>query len=96
MRPQSRLAGSQNCGAIFQHLKLDMTLVYVFSKYIFILTKLQEILSVGKVFNTRKISTAFSFSLLHGSPIVYDRREQIRRFVFSGSAFFSNKLTRFP
>jgi len=27
MRPQSRLAGSQNCGAIFQHLKLDMTLV---------------------------------------------------------------------
>jgi hypothetical protein len=26
MRPQSRLAGSQNCGAIFQHLKLDMTL----------------------------------------------------------------------
>jgi hypothetical protein len=29
MRPQSRLAGSQNCGAIFQHLKLDMTLGFL-------------------------------------------------------------------
>jgi len=27
LRDQSCLAGSQNCGAIFQHLKLDMTLI---------------------------------------------------------------------
>jgi hypothetical protein len=27
MRPQSCLAESQNCGAIFRHLRLDMTLV---------------------------------------------------------------------
>jgi hypothetical protein len=51
MRPLSRLAGNQNYGAIFKHLKLDMTLIWstlVKSKYLFHPTFYQAVLFAGK------------------------------------------------